>query len=74
MDDANGHLSSKGLYTTNANGEIRVPVVGTVVVKEVKTLPTHVIDEATRIQIVKVNPADTQTTTVYNEQIGRAHV
>ena len=67
VDDANGHLSSKGLYTTNANGEIRVPVVGTVVVKEVKTLPTHIIDEATRIQTVTVNPADTQTITVYNE-------
>ena len=58
VDDANGHLSSKGLYTTNANGEIQVPVVGTVVVKEVKGLPIHVIDEATRIQTVTVNPAD----------------
>ena len=69
VDDAHGHLSSKGLYTTNANGEIRVPVVGTVVVKEVKTLPTHIIDEATRIQTVTVNPADTQTITVYNEPL-----
>ena len=69
VDDANGHLSSKGLYTTNANGEIRVPVVGTVVVKEVKTLPTHIIDEATRIQSVTVNPADTQTLVVYNEPL-----
>ena len=69
VDDANGHLSSKGLYTTNANGEIRVPVVGTVVVKEVKTLPTHIIDEATRIQTVTVNPADTQTLVVYNEPL-----
>ncbi len=69
VDDANGHLSSKGLYTTNANGEIRVPVVGTIVVKEVKTLPTHVIDEATRIQTITVNPADTQTLVVYNEPL-----
>ncbi len=69
VDDAHGHLSSKGLYTTNANGEIRVPVVGTVVVKEVKTLPTHIIDEATRIQSVTVNPADTQTLVVYNEPL-----
>ena len=69
VDDANGHLSSKGLYTTNANGEIRAPVVGTVVVKEVKSLPTHVIDEATRIQTVTVNPADTQTLVVYNEPL-----
>ena len=69
VDDAFGHLSSKGRFTTNDAGEIRVPVVGTVVVKEVKTLPTHVIDTATQIQTVKVNPADTQTITVYNEPL-----
>ena len=69
VDDAFGHLSSKGRFTTNDAGEIRVPVVGTVVVKEVKTLPTHVIDTATQIQTVKVNPADTQTLTVYNEPL-----
>nr|WP_326183639.1 SpaA isopeptide-forming pilin-related protein [uncultured Oscillibacter sp.] len=67
VDDAYGHLSSKGRFVTNDAGEIRVPVVGTVVVKEVKTLSTHVIDEATRIQTVQVNPADTQTIVVYNE-------
>ena len=69
VDDAFGHLSSKGRFTTNDAGEIRVPVVGTVVVKEVKTLPTHVIDTATQIQTVKVNPADTQTIVVYNEPL-----
>ncbi len=69
VDDAFGHLSSKGRFKTNDAGEIRVPVVGTVVVKEVKTLPTHVIDTATQIQTVKVNPADTQTITVYNEPL-----
>ena len=69
VDDAFGHLSSKGRFVTNDAGEIRVPVVGTIVVKEVKTLPTHVIDQATQIQTVKVNPADTQTITVYNEPL-----
>ena len=69
VDDAFGHLSSKGRFVTNDAGEIRVPVVGTIVVKEVKTLPTHVIDQATQIQAVKVNPADTQTITVYNEPL-----
>ena len=69
VDDAFGHLSSKGRFKTNDAGEIRVPVVGTVVVKEVKTLPTHVIDAATQIQTVKVNPADTQTIVVYNEPL-----
>ena len=69
VDDAFGHLSSKGRFKTSDAGEIRVPVVGTIVVKEVKTLPTHVIDPATQIQTVKVNPADTQTITVYNEPL-----
>ena len=66
VDDANGHLSSLGLYTTDANGEIRVPVVGTVVVEETKTLPNYTIDPGTKRQVVTVNPADTQTLTVYN--------
>ena len=52
VDDNFGRLSSKGRFKTNDAGEIRVPVVGTVVVKEVKTLPTHVIDQATQIQTV----------------------
>ena len=66
VDDNFGHLSSLGLYTTDANGEIRVPVVGTVVVEEVKTLPNYTIDPGTKRQVVTVNPADTQTLTVYN--------
>ena len=69
VDDNFGHLSSKGRFKTNDAGEIRVPVVGTIVVKEVKTLPTHVIDQATQIQTVTVNPADTQTIVVYNEPL-----
>ena len=66
VDDANGHLSSLGLYTTDAAGEIRVPVVGTVVVEETKTLPNYTIDPGTKRQVVTINPADTQTLTVYN--------
>ena len=66
VDDNFGHLSSLGLYKTDANGEIRVPVVGTVVVEEVKTLPNYTIDPGTKRQVVTVNPADTQTLTVYN--------
>ncbi|WP_460602373.1 SpaA isopeptide-forming pilin-related protein, partial [Escherichia coli] len=30
---------------------------------------THVIDQATQIQTVTVNPADTQTLVVYNEPL-----
>ena len=71
VDDANGHLSSKGLYTTNANGEIRISgVTGTIVAKETKTIEGYTIDEATRIQTVEVNPEDTQTLTFYNDPIG----
>lgn len=66
VDDAYGHLSSLGLYKTDLNGEIRVPVVGTIVVEEVRTLPGFTIDPGTKRQVVTVNPADTQTLTVYN--------
>ena len=71
VDDANGHLSSLGLYTTDQNGEIRISgVTGTIVVKETKTIEGYTIDEATRIQTVQVNPEDTQTITVYNDPVG----
>ena len=67
VDDANGHLSSNGRYTTNDAGEIRISgIVGTIVVKEVKCLPGYTIDPATQTQTVKVNPADTQTLKFYN--------
>ena len=71
VDDANGHLSSKGLYTTNENGEIRISgVTGTIVVKETKTIEGYTIDPASQSQTVVVNPADTQTLTFYNQPIG----
>jgi uncharacterized surface anchored protein len=69
VDDNFGHLSSKGRFKTNDAGEIRVPVVGTVVAKELTPCPGYVIDESTRIQTITVNPADTQTITVYNEPL-----
>ena len=75
VDDANGHLSSKGLYTTDQNGEIRISgVIGTIVIKETKTIEGYTIDEATRIQTVEVNPEDTQTITVYNDPIGGVEI
>ena len=71
VDDANGHLSSKGLYTTDSNGEIRISgITGTIVVKETKTIDGYIIDESTRTQTVVVNPADTQTLAFYNAPIG----
>ena len=66
VDDAYGHLSSLGLYKTDLNGEIRVPVVGTIVVEETRTLPGFTIDPGKRRQVVTVHPADTQTLTIYN--------
>ena len=75
VDADNGHLSSKGLYTTDANGEIRISgVTGTIVVKETKTIEGYTIDEATRIQTVEVNPEDTQTLTFYNDPIGGVEI
>lgn len=71
LDDDYGHLSSKGLYKTDANGEIRISgVVGTLVITETKPLPGYVMDEGTKTQTVKVNPTDTQTITVYNTKAG----
>ena len=70
VDADYGHLSSKGLYKTDANGEIRIPgVVGTVVVTETKPLEGYVMDEGTRSQTVVVNPGDTQTVVVYNTKM-----
>ena len=44
VDADNGHLSSKGIFQTDQNGEIRVSVTGTVVAKEVKSIPGYSID------------------------------
>lgn len=68
VPDANGELSSNGIYYTNKSGEIRISsVVGTVVATETKTIPGFTIDEATCTQTVVVNPNDTQTLTFYNK-------
>ena len=68
VPDANGELSSNGIYYTNKSGEIRISsAVGTVVATETKTISGFTIDEATRTQTVVVNPNDTQTLTFYNK-------
>ena len=67
VDNADGHLSSNGLYTTDAHGEIHISgVTGTIVVKETRTIDGYTIDPATQTQTVKVNPQDTQVLTFYN--------
>ena len=68
VPDANGELSSNGIYYTSKSGEIRISnIVGTVVATETKTIPGFTIDEATRTQTVVVNPNDTQTLIFYNK-------
>ena len=75
VDADSGHLSSKGLYTTDANGEIRISgVTGTIVVKETKTIEGYTIDPATQTQTVEVNPEDTQTLTFYNDPVGGVEI
>ena len=75
VDADNGHLSSKGLYTTDANGEIRITgIVGTIIISETKPLDGYVVDPATQNQTVQVNASDTQYITVYNTPIGGAEI
>ena len=71
VDHDNGHMSSKGLYTTDQNGEIRITgITGTVIAKEVKCLPGFTIDPATQTQTVQVNASDTQYLVFYNTPVG----
>ncbi len=71
VDYDNGHMSSKGLYTTDQNGEIRITgITGTVIAKELKTLPGFTIDPATQTQTVQVNASDTQYLVFYNTPVG----
>ena len=68
VPDANGELSSNGVYYTDKSGEIRISgIVGTVVMTETRTIPGYTIDEATRSQTVAIHPNDTQTLTFYNK-------
>ncbi len=67
VDTDNGHLSSKGLYTTDDHGEIHIAgIVGTVVVKETRPLPGYTIEPGRESQTITVNPQETQTLTFYN--------
>ncbi len=71
VDYDNGHMSSKGLYETDVAGEIRINnIVGTVIAKELKTLPNFAIDPATQTQTVSIRPGDCQTLAFYNTPVG----
>ena len=67
VDTDDGHLSSKGLYTTDDHGEIHISgIVGTVVIKETRPLPGYTIEPGRESQTITVNPQETQTATFYN--------
>ena len=71
VDNANGHISSNGLYTTDRNGEIVLSgLTGTIVVTEEKAPDGYLLDPNSRTQTVTVNPEDTQTLTFYNTPVG----
>ena len=75
VDAAGGTLSSKGIYYTNASGQIILPgITGTVVVTELESVSGYTIDENSRSQTVTVNPNDTQTIRFYNNAVGGVEI
>ncbi len=67
VDAENGTISSKGLYTTDRNGEISISgITGTIIVTETRTIDGYTINENERSQTVTVNTNDRQTITFYN--------
>ncbi|MDE7243319.1 MAG: hypothetical protein K2O18_04980, partial [Oscillospiraceae bacterium] len=67
VDTANGTVSSKGLYTTDRNGEITISgITGSITITETRTIDGYTINESERTQTVQVNANDTQTVTFYN--------
>ena len=75
VDAEGGTLSSKGLYTTNENGQIILSgLTGTIVVTETKTIEGYTIHEETRTQTVVINPNDTQELTFYNDPVGGVEI
>lgn len=75
VDAEGGTLSSKGLYTTDADGQIILSgLTGTIVVTETRTIEGYTIHEETRAQTVVINPNDTQTVTFYNDPVGGVEI
>ena len=71
VDAEGGKLSTKGVYVTDSNGQIKLSgVYGTLVVTEEKPIDGYSIDPATRSQSVVVNAGDTQSLTFYNDPNG----
>ena len=75
VDAEGGTLSSRGLYTTDANGQIILSgLTGTIVVTETKTIEGYTIHEETRTQTVVIHPNDTQELTFYNDPVGGVEI
>ncbi|MDY6366016.1 MAG: SpaA isopeptide-forming pilin-related protein, partial [Oscillospiraceae bacterium] len=67
VDNANGKLSSNGIYRTDSNGEIRITgVTGTIVAIETRSPDGYSIG-TDRTQTVVVRSGETQTLTFYND-------
>ena len=68
VDNANGKISSNGIYVTNSKGKITINgITGTIVVSEEKTLEGYTIHPSERTQTVDVHADDSQTLTFYND-------
>ena len=75
VDAEGGALSSKGLYTTDENGQIILSgLTGTIVVTETRTIEGYTIHEETRTQTVVINSGDTQELTFYNDPVGGVEI
>lgn len=70
VPDAEGTISSNGLYVTDENGQITLPKLSpdTYVVTETKTIDGYILDSTP--QTVSVNSNDTQTLTFTNMPAG----
>ena len=67
VDTENGAVSTNGIYTTNASGEISITgITGTIVVTEQKAPDGYSMNPDSRTQTVTVNPNDGQILTFYN--------
>ena len=68
VDTENGHVSSRGIYTTNCNGEININgIVGTILITEEHAPEGYSILTNCKTKAVTVNPEDGQTVLFYND-------
>ena len=70
VSNAEGQISSNGVYYTDENGQITITGLepDTYIVKETQALPGYVLDSTPQTAVVNTN--DTQTLTFWNKQAG----